>query len=401
MLNFEALKEACSRGGANVLTSVTELEPAGGAHVSVAPAKFVDGSNSVFAFERRFVDGEPVEVALIDSKQSQLNRAEASVVNDSLDSDSVVRKIPRITVDYAEAGTLSDMELPHRAFDAHIRAGSLNGVPVTQTEEYTAVRNSTTADLRPLLQTAPAAAIFGGWDSSRASHQLRLPSALVGEIVGVLADQEISGREQQSKRGGARVDPLAMSVRLDGKELRQLVDDQVHELSDNLVGKVDESIKKAKKAPVSAAALGFGGIPPALDSLGGVSCRRIIRTWTLSFAVLRQLRFGGPAENDVAGRAVLAAFGLAAMARAEEDLYIRANCHLVEKEQPQVALDGRFGTSTALDPITVEAADQLLNQAIDYARELGVADWDGQVLAVNGNPIVLGGAVTEDEDGEA
>jgi len=68
-LGYEELLAACNPGGSSVLSSVTELAPAGGEHTSVAPAKFVDGDNSVFAYERRFIDGEPLQTAVIDSKQ--------------------------------------------------------------------------------------------------------------------------------------------------------------------------------------------------------------------------------------------------------------------------------------------------------------------------------------------
>ena len=45
-------------GGGSVITSITELEPAAGPHASVAPAKFVDGSKSVFAYETPLHRGE-------------------------------------------------------------------------------------------------------------------------------------------------------------------------------------------------------------------------------------------------------------------------------------------------------------------------------------------------------
>ena len=60
-ITLQYLLDACSPGGASVLTSVTPLEPAAGPHASVAPAKFVSGSKSVFAYERRFWNGEVPE----------------------------------------------------------------------------------------------------------------------------------------------------------------------------------------------------------------------------------------------------------------------------------------------------------------------------------------------------
>ena len=403
-IKFEDLKKACASGGASTLVSVTELKPAAGEHASVAPAKFVEGNKSTFAFETRYIDGEAARVVLIDSKQSQLNRAEAAIMQDIRADHSVMRKLPRIEVTYENDGksiTYTDLELPHRFADGHIRAGEIDGQPATAHEKYRAVRNSTPADLSALLDTAPAAAVFGGWDSLRKKNQLRLRSALVGEIIGVLADQNLSGEAQLSRRGGARVDPLEMSVRLSAADMEQLVKSQEGELSDKFVSKRREDIKKAKKdTALSGSVLGLGGIPPQLEALGGVACQKIIRSWVLSFATLRQLRFGKNEEANIAARALLAAFGLSAIARAEQELYLRANCDLVEAEEPQVTLDGRYGNTRPLNHITVETADDLLAQAIDYAQSHHVAHWNGQVLSVTGNPVILRGAVAESEDAE-
>lgn len=403
-ISFEDLKEACAAGGASTLVSVTELKPAAGEHASVAPAKFVEGNKSTFAFETRYIDGEAARVVLIDSKQSQLNRAESAIMQDIRAEHPVMRKLPRIEVTYENDGksiAYTDLELPHRFADGHIRAGKIDGQPATAHEKYRAVRNSTPADLSALLDTAPVAAVFGGWDSLRKKNQLRLRSALVGEIIGVLADQNLSGEAQLSRRGGARVDPLEMSVRLSAADMEQLVKSQEGELSDKFVSKRREDIKKAKKdTAFSGSVLGLGGIPPQLEALGGVACQKIIRSWVLSFATLRQLRFGKNEEANIAARALLAALGLSAIARAEQELYLRANCDLVEAEKPQVTLDGRYGNTRPLNHITVELADDLLAQAIDYAQSHHVAHWDGQILTVTGNPVILRGAVAESEDAE-
>lgn len=395
LITFEEILSACERGGASVLTSVTKLQPAAGAHASVSPAKFVERGNSVFAFENRYVDGEAVKCALIDSKQSQGNRGETALQRDIDAGSEVISKLPRMEVEYADGVAFTDLELPHRFADGHFRAATIDGKPATQNEQYRAVRNSTPVDMTALLNTAPIAALLGGWDSTRVNNQLRLPSALTGEIIGVLANQDSESADQQSKRGGARVDPYAMSVQLSATQMQELLDMQRDELSPKLVAKIEEDIKKNKKGTFSGSPLGLGGIPPQLESLGGVACRQIIRSWVLSFASLRQLRFGGPEDANVAGRALLAALGLATIARAEQELYIRANCHLIESEAPKVKLDRRNGESADFEPLTVEAADRILAQAISHAKSQGVADWHGQVLKFDGNPVVLGAAVEE------
>lgn len=412
-------------GGGSVITSITELEPAAGPHASVAPAKFVDGSKSVFAYETRYivekpesqdepkkeedskdaekaVKGKPQKVVLIDSKQSELNRAEAAIEQGRQYSNEAVVKIPRAVVTYeTENGPVeySDMELSHRIFDGHFRAGRVDGKPITENDQYRALRNCTPADMSELLKTAPAALLFGAWDSTRKSNQVRLRSALVGEIIGVLADQDPGAEHRQARRGGARVDAVAASVKLGAKELNSLVDDQEAELSAKNVAARRKEVKTAKTdARISASTLGLGSIPPSLEETGAVACRRIIRSWVLSLATLRQLRFGQDETKNVAARALLAALGLNAIARAERELYIRANCDLIESAAPVVTLDQRFGEKKTFAPLTVEHTDQLLLEAIENAKNAGVADWNGQTFNVDGNPIIIKNATAEDAE---
>lgn len=411
-------------GGGSVITSITELEPAAGPHASVAPAKFVDDKKSVFAYETRYIveeiqnpeDSEDAEkvvkgksrkVVLIDSKQSELNRAEAAIEQGRQYGDEAAVKIPRAVVTYkTENGSVeyTDMELSHRIFDGHVRAGRVDGKPITENDQYRALRNCTPADMSALLSTAPAALLFGAWDSTRKSNQVRLRSALVGEIIGVLADQEPGAEHRQARRGGARVDAVAASVKLAPTDMESLVNDQANELSPGNLKKNRDAIAAASKAKnkdaahVSASGIGLGSIPPVLEETGAVACRRIIRSWVLSLATLRQLRFGTDEKKNVAARALLAALGLNAIARAERELYIRANCDLIESSAPVVTLDQRFGEKKEFAPLTVKQADQLLLEAIEYAKEAGVADWNGQTFNVEGNLTIIKNATAEDAE---
>lgn len=417
------LIENVKLGGGSVITSITELEPAAGPHASVAAAKYAEGTGknqkSVYVYETRYIveeaqnpeeskeaekiiKGKPQTVVLIDSKQSELNRAEAAIEQGRQYGDEAVIKIPRAVVTYQTANgpvEYSDMELSHRIFDGHFRAGHVDGKPITENNQYRALRNCTPADMSALLNTAPAALLFGAWDSTRKSNQVRLRSALVGEIIGVLADQEPGAEHRQARRGGARVDAVAASVKLAPKDMESLVSDQEAELSPGNVGARRNDIKKATAdARISASTLGLGSIPPTLEETGAVACRRIIRSWVLSLATLRQLRFGQDEAKNVAARALLAALGLNAIARAERELYIRANCDLIESAAPVVALDQRFGEKKPFAPLTVEHTDQLLLEAIENAKKAGVADWNGQTFNVDGDPIIINNATAEDAE---
>ena len=384
MITLQHLLDACSPGGASVLTSVTPLEPAAGPHASVAPAKFVSGSKSVFAYERRFWNGEAVTAVLIDSKQSQNNRLEAAVSAAIADEDPVLTRTPRIELRFEDGQVYSDLDLPHRAFDGQIRAGTINGEPVTSVQEFRKLRDATVNHARPLLERSPMTLLLGGWDASRKTHQ--------GRYRSILADQDGGAEANQSKRGGARIDPVGMRIDLGDKERKAIAEAQKHELSAS-------THKSASGKNGKASTLGLGGIPPSLEQLGGVTCQAIIRSHVLSFAALRALRFDSPTpEGDVACRALLAALALNGLARSDAELLLRANCDLVEAGPAVVTLDKRYGQKESFEPLSIDQAQELLSAAIDHATQVANLTWDGSVLGVEGNPAILAAAADDAQD---
>jgi CRISPR-associated protein Csb1 len=405
-ITLDLLMGASMPGGASCLTSVTELEPAAGAQASVAPAKFASSvggdKRGVYAYERRFLDGVPSQAVIIDSKQSQLNRCEIALAQAITDAHPTLSLMPRVELAYQRDGideVYSDLTLPHRIYDGHIRAGTVNGVPVTQLEMYRDIRNATPANARAVLDASPVSLLFGSWDSSRAARQGRWRSTLVGEIIGFCAD------DRSSMRGGARVDPVGMQIQLTETALKNLAEAQRAELSVKLYDKATKSGKNATKgkgdvaALTSGSMLGLGGIPPTLDALSGVACDRIIRSHVLSFAALRQMRFGAGADGDAACRALLAALALNALARSDAELCLRANCDLREAGAANVDVDERGGGRVSLEPLTIAEVDALLDAALAAARDKAGIRWNGVVMKVTGNPAVVAGAVADDDPG--
>lgn len=393
-ITLQHLLDACSPGGASVLTSVTPLEPAAGPHASVAPAKFVSGSKSVFAYERRFWNGEAVTAVLIDSKQSQNNRLEAAVSAAIADEDPVLARTPRIELRFEDGQVYSDLDLPHRAFDGQIRAGTINGEPATEVQEYRDLRDATVNHARPLLECSPITLLFGGWDATRKKNAGRYRSLLVGEIIGILADQDGDPEVNQSKRGGTRIDPLGARIQLDRAGRKAIADAQKKELSKKTY---DNSVGSDEKKGL--ARLGIGAIPPSLEQLGGVTCQAIIRSHVLSFAALRALRFDSPTpEGDVACRALLAALALNGLARSDAELLLRANCDLVETGPAVVTLDKRYGQKESFEPLSIDQAQELLSAAIDHAIQAANLTWDGSILVVEGNPTILAAAADDAQD---
>lgn len=401
MLDLDLLLAASSPGGSTCLTSTTELQPAAGPHASVAPAKFASrqGTAGTYAYERRYLDGEVAHAVLLDSKQSQLNRAEDALRQAIVDGHPVLGRLPRTVLTYDRDGASeqwTDLDLPHRIFDGHIRAGSVNGTPVTQLPQYRAIRNAGPADARALFDASPTSLVFGAWDSSRAARQGRWRSVLVGEIVGFCVDDD------PPRKGGARTDPVGMRIELTGSALKDLAERQRDELSPKTFDKVVKAAGAAKAGQrVAASEVGLGGIPPNLETIGGVACRRIVRSHVLSFAALRQIRFGAGPDGDAACRALLAALALNALARSDAELVLRANCDLVESAPTELRLDRRGGEIESVSPLTIGSVDELLAAALSHAEQAAGVDWDGPVLRVDGDPAIVAGAVDEESEGGA
>lgn len=405
-LTLELLLESTSPGGPSCLTSTTELAPAAGWQSAIAPAKFAaaQGDLGTYAYEKRYEGDTAAQAVVIDSKQSQLNRAEQALALAIADDHAVLSRLPRIRQTYERGGVLeerSDLTLPHRAFDGHIRAGTVDGTPVTQLDRYRAIRDAEPGNARALFDASPISLVFGAWDSSRRSRQGRWRSLLVGEIIGFCADPQAGEPGNTPRKGGARVDPVGMQIQLTEKDLKDLAARQRDELSPKTYDKiVAEAARVKTKGRVSASQVGLGGIPPTLGALGGVACRKIIRSHVLSFAGLRQLRFGTGAEGDAACRALLAALALNALARSDAELVLRANCDLVEAGPTEVTIDLRGGQKRILEPLTIDAADDLLAAALFHAESVAGATWNGPVLHVEGDPAIVRGAV-DDEDGSS
>jgi CRISPR-associated protein Csb1 len=394
-IDLELLAAASSPGGATCLTSRTELVPAAGPQASIAPAKFALTGRDLgtYAYERRYLDGRPTQAVLVDSKQSQLNRAEEGLRLAIEAGHPTLSRLPRVEVSYDRGGareTFSDLSLPHRVFDGHVRAGRVNGTPVTQLAEYRAIRDASPVNARALLDASPISLVFGAWDSSRAARQGRWRSVLVGEIVGFCAE----GGERPTLKGGARTDPVGMRIELSAEAMKELAAEQRAELSRKTLTKVDQGRGKE----VKSSTLGLGGIPPTLEALAGVACHRIVRSHVLSFAALRQIRFGAGPVGDVACRALLAALALNALARSDAELVLRANCDLREAGPTEVEVDQRHGRSLSLEAVTIEAADVLLEEALTRAQADAGVTWNGVALAVEGNPAVVAGAADDEAD---
>ncbi len=399
-LDLETLLAAGRPGGSAALGSLTHLKPAAGPQAPISPAKYTvkpqgRESEAVYVYEERYFDGEFRNTVLIKGREATANGIEDALALAIADGDPTLSLLPHITVTYeTQDGTevsFHDYTLPHRAFDAHIRLGKHDGVPTPQVPEYKAARNATPQDAWPLFALSPVTVLLGGWDSTRRSNQARFPSAITGEIVGVVEAGDT--RAEEVRRSGARLDPVGASVQLDSSVAAELAMGQKGEISAKLLDKITK-----QKGVKSASNLGLGSIPPGTTSLDGIATSDIIRSYALSFSTLRRLRFGKGAEGDAAIRALLAALAIDGMVRNDAELFIRANCHLVESGPTEMTLDLRQGNLQPIKPPTVEEADELLAAALDHASAAAGVDWHGQSFNVTGNPAVIAGAEANESD---
>ncbi len=354
VLELDGLYEHLDRGGVATVNHPAVYAVAEGA--VVAPARYAGRNGSEFVFETRFVDGEFRRTALIDSKQSQSNRAEEGLLA-ARRAQGAAASIPVIEVLYDGREPLSDLSLPHRAFDAHVRFAAEDGVPVVGCQWYRDLRDATHADLSPVFVVSPATLAFGGWDSSRRSGQLRLRGLLVSELFGVVAD----GEDRLSRRSGARLDPLGQNIYLTLDEFDGLLEQQREYLSDKLVAKLEKELAAARKKgteTLSASELNLGGIPPSTETPFGVSVPEVRRARTFSLAGLRRLRFGGSGEEDIAGRGALLAMLLLGAAYADADPDLRAYCD-VSAPRARTLLDG--------EPVDVDLSIPACEEFLAYA----------------------------------
>jgi len=381
-MDLKSLRDHLRRGGAATLNHPAVYAVAEGA--IVAPARYAGRNGSEFVFETRYVDGAFQRTALIDSKQSQSNRAEDGLLAARRDGGAAAN-VPSVEVAYDGREALSDIQLPHRIFDAHVRFGIQDGEPVVEQAWYRAVRDATHADLTPLFLTSPVTLVYGGWDSSRKSGQVRLRGLFVSELFGIVD----VAQERLSRRSGARLDPLGQDFHVSPAEFEALLEHQRPHLSDNLVKKLSNELTAARKKKLetlSAAALGLGGVPPGTDSAYGVAVPEVRRARTISLAGFRRLRFGGTANEDVAARAALLGVLLLSAAYADADPELRAYCD-VSAPAARTLLDDQ---EVPLD-LSIETCEAFLAESVSALPDR--LAWTGQVRAIVGDEALNRGAV--------
>jgi CRISPR-associated protein Csb1 len=307
------------------------LQPVGGKGDKIFPPTYPEerrGQGPRHVFERRRIDGREAWCVLVDSVQSQANRLEEALL-------AAVREkaifLPYVTVDFRKAqlsgiAEITSLDAPHRVYDAILRDSLLDNQPFMKSDLGHKLAEAKAGDATALLETSPTALLFGAWHSTGEGGGLgaKFPRCLVSEIIAVdvpVEDGPTDSRTGETdvrtsgRRTGSRIDPLGVLRRV-----------EVFKGQDGW-DVVKERAGKGAKA-VRPSEINHGNIAPTVQPLG-VTCDHAEHTAVLSFAGLRRLGFGG-GPKDEAGRTLLAALGLVALAEQDARGYaLRSRCDLV------------------------------------------------------------------------
>lgn len=349
------------RGPRAVIRINATYRPAGGEGSKVFPPTFPLQDGLPYLLEQRLVDGRTRSDVLLDSAQSQANRAEAALLRARRAGQI---DVPLLELRHAGAAqvVLTSLEFPHRYADAYLRDSLLGGERFDRTELGRALQAASLDDASAVYRHDPGSLVFGAWNSHRSGRQAKFPRVYAGEVVG--------WDPQTGRRNAGRMDPL----NLVGAVRRAGTDWSYVPLPD-----------KAKADKLSA--IGHGNIAPN-PAAGGVTISSATRLATLSFAGLNRICFGDaePAAGEAA-RALLAAYALLAdrLAFGGPSLWLRSGCDLICVDE-RIEWVGRGGVC---EPVHLDqpAARELFALAADRAAVAGLPLADGTITLTPSAPL--------------
>lgn len=391
-LTLQDLTKAVS-GTAAAFRCRRKLQPAGGPGDKVFPPTF---AGAVYAVEHRRLPNntEPVPCVVLDTVQSQANNAEAAL-QAALDAGTI--KIPVIQVNFAanapdnvndgdtklkeqvgQGGIITSLQVPHRLADAILRDSEYKvekegeepkKVPFRSSSIGDSLNTASQMNALPVYQYCPTALLFGMWDSTGPKGGLgaKFERAFVSEVVGI----------------NAQVGDLMRGVRRDPVEIRAKV--QVQKLENKAFRVLGPDVKGG----VSPSKINHSSVPfpekrdnkSDENRYAGVTIDHAEQLTTISLIALRRLRFpvkdkAKQAAANTAAQTVLTALGLCAAALAfENGMGLRSRCLL----WPEAAMEWEMLDKPGTDPkrfsLTSEEAINLLNAAIEQAKEAHIT-WE-------------------------
>ncbi len=366
-LSYDAIRSAVMDHAA--FRRRQRLQPLAGPGTEIFPSTYPGvgrDSEPRHVYEKRRINGEDTWTALLDSVQSQANRAEEALLAEARNR---AIDLPYLTVDFSathvpEIGEITSLDAPHRIFDAILRDSELDGTPLMKSDLGKALQLAKPSNAGSVFECSPTALLFGAWNSTGEGGGLgaKFPRCYVSEIIAVHvpvkenidSNGETSDPETWGRRPGSRLDPLGI---LKGVPVFKSPSDWAAE-------SISKEYKKSKPSEVN-----HGNIAPSVQSLG-VTMDYAEQTMVISFAALRRLRFGS-VEKDAASRALLAILGLVAhVAQTQQGYALRSRCDLVCEDSAPLELVHSDGGSETVH-CSYDDVIKLYRDAVEAVRTAG------------------------------
>ncbi len=327
------------------LSITRQLQPLSGQGGAVSPPTFAQAQGEEkgprYVWSERRIGDELVKTCLLDSPASQANRLEDCLL-ELVHAEKLILPLHQMNIPHI--GQLTDLELPHRMYDAAIGTAKLSdGTHWKESEVAKQIRNASRKDAAPLLEHAPLILILGGWDS----HSGTAANAWQGRHEKAVWSKIVAIDAFCMRRPGGRLDPMGLpsSLKVDlGAGSKKLVDQ------------------------------GLGVVPPSMDEFPrlSITMRHAEQRSVISFGVLRNIGFGGSGK-DKAARDYLAALsilGLTALLR--HGGHLRSECDLVCDQTNGWKIRRDESPDESLSGITVESALLAVTQALERLRASGL-----------------------------
>ena len=343
--SLEVLSDLLRSHAVRGLSIRRELQPLGGQGDLVSPPTFAqakgDEKGPRYVWSQRRIDDREVDTCLLDSAASQANRMEEALL--AL-MEAGVLELPIHKMEVPGIGTLTDLDLPHRAYDAAVGTAKLkDGTDWKQSDVAKALREASRKEAAPLLEHAPLLLVLGGWDSHSGvaanAWQGRHEKAVWSKIVAIEA--------YRMNRPGGRLDPM-------GLPSSQKVD-----LGDGSKKLVDQGLRV---------------VPPSMEKYPRLSIvmRFAEQRSVVSFGVTRKLSFGSP-EKDDAARVFLAALGILAVAALHRGGgHLRSECDLVCERTDGWLIRRDDGPDELMEGVDVDSAVAVVKSALAQVEEVGL-----------------------------
>ena len=319
------------------LSILRHLQPLGGPGDAVSPPTFAQPEGEEkgprYVWSERRVDDDLVNTCLLDSPASQANRIEESLL-ELVSADKLRLPLHRMHVPHI--GELTDLDLPHRTYDAAIGTAKLtDGTEWRKSEIAKQVREASRKDAASLLEHAPLILILGGWDS----HSGTAANAWQGRHEKAIWSKVVAIDAFKMNRPGGRLDPM-------GLPSSQKVD-----LGDGAKDLV---------------AQGLGVVPPSMEKHPrlSITMRYAEQRSVISFGVFRKIGFGGAGKDDTA-RDFLAALGILGLAALHRNGgHLRSECDLVCEATDGWQVRRDDAQDELLLGVTVESTLQAVQDAL-------------------------------------